>query len=361
MKWGVPALAVVLVAASFGMGVWFARPKWQQAQEAATPIVVWATVERRVVDDRRELSGSVAAPATSDMVLPGVPDQAVVTVAPPARIEQGGLIVEASGRPYFLLPGPLALYRDLRVGDHGADVRTLEDSLSRLGYDLTVDGVVSDVTVEAVRDVFHRAGYDLPTEAVPTSGGTTAPSSAQPQKRRVIPAAQLATGPVGDVVAHVQVGQRISPETSIVKIRSATRSVIATVGVDERESFPVGQQVAVTSDGKIVQGKVTRVGAYEAGKDGRVPGYPATINVSAADAKDLDDGQAVLVTLPGGAVSAGPAVPVTAIRHDDAGDFVLARKADSQTPARAAVRVLRTANGWAAVEGVPEGTGVQVS
>ncbi|WP_028707982.1 hypothetical protein [Propionicicella superfundia] len=360
MRWGVPAVAIVLVAASFGMGVWFARPKWQQAQDAATPIVVWATVEQRVVDDRAELSGSVATTTTSDVVVP-VPDQAVVTVAPPARIEQGGLILEASGTPYFLLPGPLALYRDLRVGDHGADVQTLEDSLVRLGYDLTADGVVSTVTVEAVQEVFRDAGYELPTETVSAGSDPSASPSPKPQRRAVIPVSQLVTGPAGEVATRVKVGERISPDTPVVRIRSTTRSVTATVGVDERASFPVGQQVAVMSDGKKIQGKVARIGAYESGTDGRVPGYPATIDLSAADAKGLSDGQSVLVTLPGGAVSAGPAIPVTAIRHDDAGDFVLAKGTGTQTPARTSVKVLRTANGWAAVEGVSEGTEVQVS
>jgi len=65
------------------------------------------------------------------------PGSSIVTIAPVkgAALNEGSVALTVSGRPVFVLQGAQPAYRDLGPGAVGDDVRQLQESLARLGFD----------------------------------------------------------------------------------------------------------------------------------------------------------------------------------------------------------------------------------
>ncbi len=81
------------------------------------------------------------------------------------ELAEGDVAISASGRPVFLLAGARPMSRDLGPGLSGDDVRQLEESLSRLGFDVgQVDGVYDEGTAAGVSAWYADNGY-APFEA----------------------------------------------------------------------------------------------------------------------------------------------------------------------------------------------------
>jgi peptidoglycan hydrolase-like protein with peptidoglycan-binding domain len=77
-----------------------------------------------------------------------------------AQLIEGDVVASGSGRPLFLLVGQRPMSRDLGPGLSGDDVRQLETSLSRLGFDPgPVDGVYDAQTETAVETWYLANGY----------------------------------------------------------------------------------------------------------------------------------------------------------------------------------------------------------
>jgi peptidoglycan hydrolase-like protein with peptidoglycan-binding domain len=76
------------------------------------------------------------------------------------QLDEGDIMLTASGRPVFVLQGEVTAYRDLVPGISGDDVRQLEGGLKRLGFDPgPVDGTYDDQTSAAVSDWYAGAGF----------------------------------------------------------------------------------------------------------------------------------------------------------------------------------------------------------
>lgn len=172
MKRGLAVGAVVLlIGVSAGLGWWFGRGIRSPAQiaaEAEPPDPSLITVEV----ERKELSANVItradvgydAPAILSLggALGGQPDVLVVTAAPQRGedLAEGSAAIEIAGRPVFLLVGDIPVFRDMRPGTQGPDVRQVEQALARLGFftgapDQKWDGD----TGEAVRAWYQENGY----------------------------------------------------------------------------------------------------------------------------------------------------------------------------------------------------------
>ena len=78
--------------------------------------------------------------------------------SPGAVIESGSVIAAIDGRPLVALATAPPLWRDLKAGDQGDDVRALQKELARLGYPVTPDGKVGNRTLGAVAALFERVG-----------------------------------------------------------------------------------------------------------------------------------------------------------------------------------------------------------
>jgi len=90
------------------------------------------------------------------------PDAGVVTTLPlqNTQLNEGDVMLTASGRPVFVLQGEVPAYRDLVPAISGDDVRQLERGLERLGFDPgPVDGTYDEQTSAAVADWYASAGW----------------------------------------------------------------------------------------------------------------------------------------------------------------------------------------------------------
>ncbi len=150
---------------------WIAGSKIQSPAEAAartappSPSPILVPVENRV------LSSDVITRGTARFGLPQSislapsalkAEAGVITTLPRrgAQLEEGDVLLTASGRPVFLLQGDIPTYRDLTAGLSGEDVRQLEDALKRLKFDPgPVDGTFDEKTSAAVADMYAAAGY----------------------------------------------------------------------------------------------------------------------------------------------------------------------------------------------------------
>ncbi len=86
-----------------------------------------------------------------------------VTIAPiqGAEVKEGSMAMEVSSRPVFAIQGEFPMYRDLKLGSHGDDVRQVEEGLKRLGFDPgVIDGVFDDATAAAVDAMYKAGGHD---------------------------------------------------------------------------------------------------------------------------------------------------------------------------------------------------------
>ncbi|MCT4356588.1 peptidoglycan-binding protein [Streptomyces sp. Je 1-79] len=168
----VTALAVGAFALS-GAGLWgatFVQSPAQAAAEAAPPEpdVLTASVERRILSDTVVTRGTVSASQTVDIAPAasaaegGKPVVTKVLVQAGGTFRAGRVLMEISGRPVFVLPGTLPVYRDLKPGAHGEDVRQLQKALTGLGHGTGGDrkGEFGPGTKAAVTAFYASIGYD---------------------------------------------------------------------------------------------------------------------------------------------------------------------------------------------------------
>jgi hypothetical protein len=80
-------------------------------------------------------------------------------------VSSGDLVALVAGVPYFVLTGPLPLYRDLRADDRGDDVIALQRALNTTGADIEESGSIDWATLDAVSGLFDEHDLVLP-EAV---------------------------------------------------------------------------------------------------------------------------------------------------------------------------------------------------
>ncbi|WP_433462697.1 peptidoglycan-binding protein [Spirillospora sp. CA-128828] len=87
----------------------------------------------------------------------------VVTWAPKEgqAVKRGGTLLKVAGKPVTLMYGGSPMYRTLRSGDSGKDVRQLEENLKALGYGgMTVDDEFTGATETAVKEWQDDRGLD---------------------------------------------------------------------------------------------------------------------------------------------------------------------------------------------------------
>ncbi|MDV5147634.1 peptidoglycan-binding protein [Streptomyces sp. SBC-4] len=187
--------AVVLTAAGAFAGTVIKSPAQVAADAAAPPAdVLTAPVERRVLQETVVLRGTVTAGQTvqvAPVVSGGEGGTPVVTKMPVAvgsAVRPGQVLLEISGRPLFVLPGRLPVYRDLKPGATGDDVAQLQTALAGLGFGRGRDpeGTYGEGTKAAVEAFYTAAGYD-PRPAVDDDGaGVDAATAAVKAAERAV-------------------------------------------------------------------------------------------------------------------------------------------------------------------------------
>lgn len=163
--------AVGTVALSAGLGWFFGsqiKSPAEAAAEAEPPPASNITVEvvSTVLSADVVTRGDVVYDEPVEVSLSGSfaeqPARLVVTQSaePGVELGEGDVTVEVVGRPVFLLTGEVPMYRDLRPGATGDDVRQLEEALARLGHFAgEPDGLWDEATGVGVAGLYEASGY----------------------------------------------------------------------------------------------------------------------------------------------------------------------------------------------------------
>jgi Putative peptidoglycan binding domain len=150
---------------------WIAGSKIQSPAEAAartappTPSPILVPVEERVLTSDVITRGTARFGLPQSISLAPSPLKSGVGIIttlpePGQQLQEGDVLLTASGRPVFMLQGDIPVYRDLFPGLTGEDVRQLEVALKRLKFDPgPVDGVFDEQTAAAAVDLYSSAGY----------------------------------------------------------------------------------------------------------------------------------------------------------------------------------------------------------
>ena len=157
------------------------------------------------------------------------------------------------------------------------------------------------------------------------------------------------------IVAATPAGQRVTSEHPVVKFQIEDNFAEFVADVQQVRSLRVGQTVTVRVAEKQVQGKVATVGPFKEASGGLRAGHLVTVTpANQADVSQFIPNMSVTVLGNGGAEES-LAVPLSAIRQDGEGTYVLRM---SGTPGnetgeaqRIPVSVVRAGGGFAAVSG----------
>ncbi|MFJ6573353.1 peptidoglycan-binding protein [Streptomyces sp. NPDC091292] len=214
-----------------------------------------------------------------------------------STVRRNGGLFAVDGRKVRLMYGSEPMYRTLRTGTEGQDVRQLEENLAALGYTgFTVDTSYSDLTARAVKR-WQKANGDKQT-------GTVAPADIA-----------FASGAVRIESAGRRVGDLTAPGEAVLTTTGSTRVITVKLGVEESASARKGDRVTVTlPDGSSAPGAIASVGTRaKRGSDPNDASPKITIRVSVAGATGAPDQAPVTVRFTGETRESVLTVPVEAL------------------------------------------------
>ena len=250
---------VVVVALGSATAGWYASRGIKSPDEVAraaaappaSPIIV--PVERRELRTAVVVRGDVTFAQATEVLIDtelgdGTAGAQVVSgrlPRPGQNLAEGAVGIEVSGRPVFLFAGPLPMYRGLRPGMTGSDVRQVEQALRRLRlFSGTPDRIYDAATETALRKLYRNAGYE--------------PVGASAQERQQVAAAetQLSTARTALREAETALAEATRPPS-----RSAR--LAAQSAVDEARAT-LGRAVADLNTARATGADAATVSALEA-------------------------------------------------------------------------------------------------
>ncbi len=318
-----------------------------QPTETAAPSYDLDSVVKRDLTEERSANGSVGFGKISTLPIEA---SGLVTKAVERNtiLTSGDVLVRIANKPVFVADGEQPLYRDLRrvgngetdaAGDKigylkGDDVTQLQQFLIDQGFDdkgrLSADGTFGLSTERAVkawqRDVGHTAtGVVDRTQIVFVDGSVRVESAPE-------------------------VGQPFSEIT----VTSTAPTVTISVTSKTRSFFEAGTEVAVESGSASTKGTVTSL-KRTVGQDGS-PSYEVEIEISGDELGDAESVKVISTKIVAGEVLS---VPVSALIALAEGGWAV-QVDDGSGPKLTAVTLNQVVDGFAAIEGVDEGTEVVV-
>ncbi len=162
----------LILAAVLAVGAWVAGSRIESPADAAArtappkPSPILVPVEQRVLSSNvvTRGKGRYGLPVPVSIVpsaLKGGPGLIAALPLRNTQIEEGDILLTASGRPVFAMTGKVPAYRDLVPGLSGDDVTQLEQALKRLGFDPgRIDGTYDQRTSAAVAKWYKSKGRE---------------------------------------------------------------------------------------------------------------------------------------------------------------------------------------------------------
>ncbi len=303
----------------------------------------------RVVNSGDVFAASVREGDALELFVHSLSSPAVVTRAPlnvGDTVAYGTFLGSVSGAPFFAVPGPLPLYRDLGIGAEGDDVLAFQEALQASGVAVSVSGTIDWVTYSAIKELFESQGTTLDWGSpIPYRQFLSVPSKS------------------GTVTATAALGTVLDESTPLQSIAVSPRYVYLRADAIVGASLAIGDLLRVQVGADTFDAAVAKIGDFGAGTDGQPPGRD--IELSSADKVLANAQPGTPATVSTNRDQGDPllAVPVTSLRRDDAGDYVERELVTDGkvTFERVAVTVIQSGEGWAAIEGsVAVGDSVRV-
>ncbi|WP_067635831.1 peptidoglycan-binding protein [Actinomadura latina] len=194
----------------------------------------------------------------------------VVTWAPEqgAEVRRGGTLLKVAGEPVTLMYGGSPMYRTLRSGESGTDVRRLEENLRALGYDgMAVDDEFTGATEAAVREWQDDRGL-AETGAVDSS--------------QVV----FLSGAVRIREVKAPEGKRVGQGQPVLTVAGTKRVVHVDLDADKQDLAKKGAGVSVElPGGKAVKGEIIEIsGVAESTGSGQDKKTTVDVDISIGDA-----------------------------------------------------------------------------
>ncbi|PZT77968.1 peptidoglycan-binding protein [Streptomyces sp. AC1-42W] len=250
----------------------------QVAADAGPPPmdVLVARVEKRVLKDTVIVRGTATA-AQTVQVTPvagaegsGTPVVTKMPLAAGDRITPGRVLLEVSGRPVFVLPGRLPVYRDLKPGATGEDVKQLQRALASRGHAVGSDrpGTFGAGTKAALTAFYTSIGYD-PLPAIADGGASvTAAEEAVTNAQRAVEDAEDA--------AADGAGGEAKGEDGGVDANGAAKGVGSTGGSDR--SLKRAREDLTRARAKLTEARASAGPMLPAGEVVFLDGFPARVD-----------------------------------------------------------------------------------
>jgi len=260
MKHRLVILAVVIAVVILGVGGAAAKAALSRGSDAGSGRAArlppaTAEVTRTTLVETKTVSGTLGY---GDAVPVDAAGQGTLTwIAPTgSTVRRGEPLFKVDEQPVVALYGQVPLYRTLREGLTGTDVRQLEENLAGLGYTgLTVDDAFTAATAAAVR-------------AWQTSLGL--PATGTVERGRVV----FTPGPVRVAEHLARVGATIRADGSepVLSYTGTTRLVTVELAVADQALAAEGGKVTVTiPGGRSLEGTIAKVGAVATAPEQAAP------------------------------------------------------------------------------------------
>lgn len=266
-----------------------------------------ATVERGDLSSGTQVDGTLGYAKERKVNAGGA---GILTWSPGAggTVRRDGRLYEVNGTPVRLMYGTTPMYRTLKTGSEGEDVRQLELNLQALGYaaGLAVDDTYTAGTADAVKR-WQKAHDRTRTGRVGPGDIAFSPSSVRVKS------------------ADTAVGDQVSPGRPVLTTTASERVVRFRLDVSDAKSAKVGTKVEVAlPDGSSAPGRVASVGrTAKPGDDpaDKTPKIPVTVTFDKpSDVRGFDQSP-VTVNLTGETRENVLSVPVNALLALPGGGF----------------------------------------
>ncbi len=233
-----------------------------------TPVST-ATVKRGTISARTSVNGTLAYAGSYEAVGRA---SGVVTKVPRAGDQRraGQVLYEVNGEPVIFLKGSIPVFRDLKQGDKGADVKQLNAALVKLGYSSYLSPTsryYSYLTKAAVKRMQDHFGLE--------EDGELSMSEVVYIPQDTIKVTKV----------NVKLGAQAQPGMAVLTGSSLRRWISVQIDTAYQSQVKRGDKVTITlPDLKTTQGKVTSVGRIaESGSDNQ--GAKITVGIEPDDPK----------------------------------------------------------------------------
>lgn len=326
--------AVVLTAGIL-IGRGMSTTESEAARTAEKSISTTAAVEQRTVGRTVTAQGEVHTGTEVSFTPDLSGDRSIVTsthLSLGDPLQPGRMIAAVSDRPIITIPHGVRLYRDLQIDDDGSDARALNQTLRSWGYDAPTGDTWTRQSHDAFTSFLKRQNYEA--------------SEDQPVRWKdfyTVPSAEDANSLTLERIAET--GQELSDQTPLLTARSGSSYISARTDLGTADSLREGDEIQLQNEAQ--QNTPARIIGISEFKEGENPGKDLTIELPEGF-QAPESGKVVIQITPD--VPETLAVPLTAVRTAQGEESVTLAEDGRNIP----VRILRQADGWAALEDAPE-------